>query len=141
MLEFSVDAEAIARDLNRLAREIEPAVEAGLDAVATRAKQAKDREVGKTYARKIPRRKSGQPKWRRGGDFREGQTIDKSPGERTIRTRGKAEKYEPRLANLPAGADGINRTNKAAENAAKVIEPQIEPIFEHEVRNHLRLNS
>ena len=140
MLNFSVDVDKLALNLNALANELRPAVEAGLDAVATRAKQAKDREIGKTYARPVRRLKNGKPAWRRTGDWREGQIIEREPGKRTIRTEGNATKYEPRLANLPAGPDGKNRTNKAAENAAKVIEPQIGPIFENEVANHLKLN-
>jgi len=140
MLSFNVDAGEIARALGRLASDIEPAVEAGLDAVATRAKQAKDRQVGRTYARPVRRLKSGNPAWRRSGDLRENQTVEKSRGSRSIITKGNAEKYEGRLSNLPTGVDGINRTNAAAADAATLIEPQVGLIFENEVRNHLRLN-
>jgi hypothetical protein len=140
MLDIRLDTRALERDLNRLTRELPQAIEAGLDASATRVLQAKSREVGKTYARPIPRGKNGKPKWKRSGAWREGQTVEKSVGTRTIRTQGKAEKYEPRLANLPTGADGANRTNKAADEAFEKVKPQLGEIFSREVENHLRLN-
>lgn len=135
---LSVNADAVARELNATAREIERGTEVALDRVAQVALNAKKRMVGRTYARPIPKGKNGKPKWTRSGAFQAGQTIESRPGQRTITVQGAAEKYEPRLANLPTGADGVNRTNAAAQDALDVIAPQVQSVFEQELRNAIR---
>lgn len=137
-MDIRLDLSALNR-LDDVARNAPQAVEGALDRTAQVVLNAKVRQVRKTYARAIPKRKNGTPMWKRSGDWLEGQSIESKPGERTITTTGNAEKYESRLANLPTGAGGVNRTNKAAENAARIVEPQVARVFESELKNRLGL--
>lgn len=126
--------------LMKLARaDVDRATETALDRAAQIVSNAKRRQVDKTYARAIPLRKNGKPQWQRSGDFQRDQTIQSRPGERIIGGVGKSEKYEGRLAKLNTGADGVNRSNPAAAEAARIVEPQLIPAFESVLRNELGL--
>lgn len=138
MLLIDFDAARLARDLNAKAARIEPAAEKALDRVAQIGLQAKARQVQKTYARAIPKRKNGKPKWTRSGAFQRGQSITRGRLKRTIETVGNAVKYEGRLAELPVSPDGVNRRNEAAQKAFDIVSVQIETVFNSELQNALR---
>jgi len=126
--------------LQKLARaDIERATEKALDRTSQIVLNEKRRQVAKTYARPIPRGRNGRPKWRRSGDFQSNQTIESRTGERTIGPVGRSSKYEGRLAKLPVSKDGVNRRNPATEEAVRIVEPQIEPVFLNEIRTELGL--
>lgn len=125
--------------LNRMPRQIEAAIEPALDRVAQIALNAKSRQIARTYARAIPRSRNGRPKWRRSGAWQGGQGIESARGVRRIATTGAATAYEGRLATLPRSRDGVNRRNPAAEDARRIIEPQVRAVFEQELRNALGL--
>jgi hypothetical protein len=127
--------------LNAASAKMPRAIEQGLDRAATVVLQQKQRQVSVTYKRAIPRRKkSGKPYWKRSGDFQRGQAIQASPGQRLILTANQAARYERRLSRLPnSPIDGVNRSNPAAENTVRIVQPQIGPVFEQEVRNALGL--
>jgi len=139
MLSVELDVARAVRSLNATADEIARAVEPALDRYAQVVLNAKARQVQRTYNRPIPKSKNGKPKWKRSGDFQRGQSIESATGKRTIKVTGNAEKYEARLANLKVSKDGVNRRNAAAEDAARIVEPQILPVFESELRAALRL--
>lgn len=139
MFDISTDLNSFLQSLNALPDKIEAGTEKGLDRAAKVTLDAKAGQVKITYARPIPRGKNGKPKWERKGNFQGDQTIVSSKGQRTIKAVGESEKYEARLANLPTGADGVNRTNKAAEKAFQQVEPQILPLIEQEIANELDL--
>lgn len=136
-MELKIDLSAL-NALQAAPQRIEAAKEIALNRCAEIALQAKAREIDKTYRRPIPRNKSGTPKWNRSGAWQGGQRVESRNGERTVYTTGPAEKYEPRLANLPRSRDGVDRQNAAAQNAAQKIESQMQPVFENEIENALR---
>lgn len=142
MLEIKVNLSSLQKIVDAY-KSTPEAVEAGLDATANLVLDAKKREMlSGTYRRAIPTSKKGRPKWQRkgtSGGWLGEQEIQKSPGERTITPTGEPAKYEERLANLPAGPDGINRSNPAGEKAVRATEPQIQPVFEDAFRNKLGL--
>jgi len=138
-MDIRIDVAATAAQLQAKAGRVKAAQEAMLDRCAQVTLNAKRRMVGRTYSRAIPRSKTGRARWKRGGDLLNGQTIESRPGERVITTTGNAVKYEGRLANLPTGADGVNRTNKAAEDAHRTVAPQLQAIAEQEIKNRLGL--
>ena len=137
-MNISIDLRGLER-LNALPAQIAAAAEKGLDVGGVLMSRQKSQEITKTYSRRIRTNKNGTPSWKRTGDFQRGIEVEKGDGTRTIKTVGNAAKYEERLANLPTGPDGINRTNKASENAVKVAEPQIQRVIESEIRNALGL--
>lgn len=111
----------------------------GLNRAAQITASQVTRQKTKTYTRDIPRSKSGKPKWDRSGDWLNETTVEEPNAfERKITTVGNSAKYERRLANLPTGPDGINRTNPAAAEAARIVEPQIEPVINQEILNAVR---
>lgn len=111
----------------------------GLNRAARITANQVTRQKQRTYTRKIPRRKNGRPKWERSGDWLTETTIEETGQfERKIVTVGNSAKYERRLANLPTGPDGINRTNTASEDAARIVEPQITPVIQQEILNAVR---
>ena len=136
-MNIRIDIAATVAQLHAQAARVRGAQEAGLDRCATVTLNAKRRTVARTYRRSIPRSKTGRARWNRGGDLLNGQTIESRTGERIIITVGPAAKYEGRLANLPTGADGINRSYDHAGDAHRIVEPQIGVAFEQEFRNHL----
>ena len=121
MVDIKIDTFAIESELQSLVVNVGKASEKGLDTLAKQALKWKNREIAKTYKRPIPNGKDGNPKWERSGAMRDGQTIESSPGQRVITTVGDASGYEARLANLPTGKDGINRSNPAAQIASDRI--------------------
>lgn len=123
--------------LERYGARLDAAVEKALDRTAEVVHQAKLQQVQKTYSREIPISRTGRARWKRSGDWLEGQTVERTPGERKVTTVGNATKYERRLANLPRGAGGINRTNKASEAAVKITAPQVDRVFDSELKNAL----
>lgn len=137
MLDIQVDSNGLLQALTDAGSNVGPAAERALDVVAKRALDAKAREIDKTYGRDIPRNGKGNPRWERSGDFQRDQVILRDPFQRTIAPLGNSEAYEERLATLPTGADGVNRSNPASERAFDRIEPQIEAIFEQELLNAL----
>jgi hypothetical protein len=124
----------LPQQLNRMAGELEAAQEKALDRVAEVALHAKQREVGRTYARPIPRRKNGRPQWTRSGDWQRGQTITRRRLVRLVGATNRSRVYEPRLATLRT-----ERRNPAAEEALRRIEPQVGPVFRQEIKNALGL--
>ena len=138
MLSFNFSSAALARDLQRTAERVEAAQEKALDRAAQVTLNAKARTVSRTYKRAIPRGKKGAPKWKRTGAWQAGQSIGSRPGERIIETTGAAAQYESRLATLPRSKDGVNRRNAAAEDAFAIVEPQLGPVFDAEIRAALR---
>lgn len=138
MLGFSVDTAAF-RELDVTIKRLARASEKGLDRVANLASRQKQRQLAKTYARPIPKGKNGNPKWKRSGELARRQRVTATRGHRRLSPTGKAIKYEGRVAELPTGADNINRSNPAAEKTMEIIEPQIEPVFEQEIKNELGL--
>ena len=161
---LDVDIGTFLDILNILPSRVEKATDKILDRAATVALQAKQREIAKTYARPIPTNsqknaadkqitagkkvrikggkksvgQGGKPAWKRSGDWAAQQRITTpSALTRQIGPSGSSEEYEERLANLPTGALGINRTNKAKENAEKTVESQLRSIMEQEILNAL----
>ncbi|HXI16503.1 MAG TPA: hypothetical protein VNM48_09030 [Chloroflexota bacterium] len=139
MLSFNLNTAQLSRQLGRSPQLIAAASESALDRCAQIALNAKGRMVNRTYARAIPRGRSGRPKWRRSGAWQRGQAITSSRGRRTIEATGPAAAYEARLATLPTGRDGISRRNPATADAARIVEPQLRAVFEREIRNVLGL--
>jgi hypothetical protein len=142
MLDIRIDMSSLNDLVSRYENRSPAAVEAGLDATANLALRAKKREIDKTYRRPIPRSATGKPKWTRkgtNGGWAGEQSIEKRQGERTITTTGEPAKYEGRLARLPTGADGVNRSNPAADRAAQITEPQALAVFEDAFRRELGL--
>lgn len=137
MLDIEIKDNGLAQALADAGYNVAPAIEKALDVAAKRALDAKSKEVAKTYARPIPRNGKGNPKWRRSGDWARDQVILRDPGMRTVGPLGNSEDYEERLATLPTGPDGVNRTNPAAERAYDVTEQQVAAIFEQELLNAL----
>ena len=123
--------------LNGMASRVEAAIEPALDAAFGVLERQKARQIGNTYKRAIPRSKTGRPKWKRSGDFQRGQVVKRSRGERSLGPEGNAAKYEGRLADLPTGADGVNRSNPAAQRTVEITEPQLGPVFESAIKNAL----
>lgn len=131
MFEISTNADDVARELEEMARQIQPAQERGLDAGAQILKGAKQVEKAKTYVRPTKGKK------KRSGDFKRGDVIESEPGERRIVMTGPAADYEEKLANLPKSRDGVDRSNPAADNAFKsaandaadAVEDEIESVF------------
>ena len=130
-IEVRVDQSRFSAGLADAQRRIRRGITNGLDRAGEIALQAKQRQVGKTYQRPTMG-------WTRSGAWSGGQRIERGALSRTIKTTGPAEKYEGRLANLPTGAGGINRTNKASEEAARISEPQIRAAVENAIANALR---
>lgn len=122
------------------ARKVPGIVEKALDAGAERAIQFKAQEIGTTYREPIRKLKNGKDAWRRTGDWASQQTIERSPGVRVIGTRGSAEKYEGRLANLPTDPDGKNRTNDAAGKVLEKHGDQLDAVIQQEIANGLDLD-
>lgn len=120
--------------LERLAGQMDEAVEVGLDAAAELVMQAKERELRKTYARPIPTSATGRRKWERSGDLLSSQRITKRKGERVIEPTGQPAKYEGRLAELKT-----ERRNPAAQNALQSVEPQMAGVVEAAMRRNLGL--
>jgi len=84
--------------------------------------------------------RGGEPAWKRSGDWLEGQVIERpSRFMREVTTSGPATVYDARLANLPVGALGVNRSNPVAENAVRKTMPQLRALAEAEIRNALGL--
>ncbi len=135
-MNISIDLRGFEK-LGQLDDQIERAAETGLDAGIGVVERQKAKQIQKTYNRKIPQSKTGRPKWERSGDWMRGQRVEEEAGLRRLVTVGNAAKYEDRLANLPTGPDGINRTNKASEEAARITEPQIKIAVEQAIRNAL----
>ncbi len=129
----------VARQLASTRANLPRALEAGLDAAAQVVFNAKTREINRTYARPIPRRKNGKPYWTRSGDWLRGQQINKGVLMREILTANRASNYEGRLANLPnSPIDGKNRTNAAAPEALRKTSPvQVDAVFRQAVANIL----
>lgn len=139
MIEAKVNEERFKRQLATYKLLSREGIQAGLDAGAQRLLVLKSQEVTKTYKRPIPKDKNGELMWERTGAWLDSQKARKTGAfERTIGPVGKPAKYEPRLADLPTGADGKNRTNKAAENAAAKGEKQIARLVEREIAKRLR---
>lgn len=136
MLKISIDSHGLSQ-LAALEKRLAAAIEPALDAETGVVLRQKEKQIGKTYSRAIPKGKNGKPKWQRSGDWLQGQSVQSSKGERKITTTGNAAKYEERLANLNTGADGVNRSNAAAAEAARVTEPQRGKVFEQTLRNEL----
>ena len=137
-MNISINTAAIAQ-LNGMGRRMPEVREAVLDRAAQVTLHAKQRTVRRTYKRAIPRSKTGRALWERSSAMLNGQVIERRRGVRIIHTAGAAAKYEGRLANLPTGADGVNRTNPAAEDAHRIVEPQIQAIAENEIKESLNL--
>ena len=164
---FSIGIDtSIFAALDLLPAQIEAAQTAALDRAAQVMVAAKQREIARTAARPIPDREQvsayraqvkagqkprikggkkaigsgGNPAWKRTGEWAEGQAVSSPSGTvRVIETTGPAAVYEARLADLPTGALGINRTNRASEEAQRKTEPQLQAVVEQEVRNALGL--
>jgi len=140
-MNISFDASSILRlaeELESTQEDLDNAVEDGLDALADRAAELKAEYIEETYSRPIPVDEDGNPKWERTGAWRDGQVVEVAPFERIVRTEGDAEAYEERLAELPTGADGINRTNNAGERAAEKLDSEAEDIFGEALEDSLR---
>jgi hypothetical protein len=132
-MDIKIDTTALATmaEFNGLASRVPNATRAGLDAVAEETKAEKEAQQNPTYDRPIPRGKNGQPKWERTGQWRDNQVVqNRGADAREILTRGPAAEYEPRLARLPTGSDGVDRSNPASDNAEAVMEPKAPAIFD-----------
>ena len=138
-MNISISSNLSEQIANLVRADIDRATETALDRASQVVLNAKRRQVDKTYGRPIPLRKNGTPQWKRSGDLQREQTIQSQTGQRTIGGVGNSEKYEGRLARLNTGADGVNRSNPAAAEAARIVEPQIVPVFEAELKNALGL--
>lgn len=136
MLTISIDASALKIALDKLVDDARKGNESGLDKVAQLALAAKQTEIAKTYSRTVPRGKSGKAKWERSGNWKDGQFIESKNGERSIVS---AADYETRLADLPTGKDGVNRSNPAAKNARDSIEKRAIELMESEIKKALKL--
>lgn len=137
MLNIGVGGNGISV-LEGLGNDFEKIADAALDRPAQILLNAKIRQIQITYSRTIPTSKTGRALWNRVGLWLESQRIISTRfGERTITTVGKAADYEERLADLPTGAGGVNRTNKASENAVRIAEGQAVAAFEQEIQNML----
>lgn len=113
------------------------AVQHGLDVLAEAAEQKKLEFIEETYLRPIPGGVNGSLKWARSGDWKNEQTIEAFGSERLLGSRGHSEEYEGYLADLPTGADGINRTNAAAQKTQDWLEENGQDIFERAVYEFL----
>lgn len=149
-LDIKVDLSALNKIVAAYENGTPRAVEAGLDAAAKLVMDAKKREMQQTYRRPPRKLKNGKPAWTRkgtSGGWLGEQEIEKGEGTRTIKDTGEPAKpitnyeggYAERLASLPDGPDGINRSNPAGKNAAEKVEPQIQPVFEDAFRREIGL--
>jgi hypothetical protein len=139
MVEISIDAAAFTRDLNVTADRLMQGLENGLDRAAQVTLNQKVKQIETTYRRSIPLSKNGRPRWRRYGNWLRGQEVRRTGAmERTIQTTGPAEAYEGRLADLPTGPDGVNRTNQASKRAGEIVEPQIQAVVDEAIRDAVR---
>lgn len=133
-----LDPASVAR-LNATPEQLQKGLEAGMKRAGEITLQAKLTKVNRTYRRAIPTTKKGKPKWKRSGDFLRNQRLKRvSAEEFHVLTEGSAEKYEGRMADLPDGIDGINRTNAAAADAYETVKPQIAPVVLQEIKNAIR---
>lgn len=81
------------------------------------------------YRKGKPRKASSdasRPAWKRTNALRDGQAIEnRGEGKRAVVTTGPGAVYEGRVADLPTGPDGINRSNAASvkgqRNAGKKL--------------------
>lgn len=139
MFELSANLSDLDAAIAKLVRDLPQAQEKGLNVSAALVLSEKALQVKKTYDRPIPTSSSRRELWKRTGDFRDDQSVQVRPFERLIGGQGNSEKYEGRLARLPNGRDGINRSNPAAETAVRVATPLIGPAFTAAVKAELGL--
>jgi hypothetical protein len=118
--------------VQEMGRAVEQASEEAVEAVGQRGLDLKQDAVETTYGRPEPRGS------RRSGAWRSGQAIERAPSQRRIVTTGPAAAYEPYLADLPTGRDGVNRSNPAAERAAEQLEGEAHGIAEQTIEDSLR---
>lgn len=134
MLEFKVDSQ-IEQQLTEMARCVPGAVAAGLMAVGKREQQIAIQQVGKIYARPIPRRKNGKAMWKRSGRLlaavkaplvARGNDLSLAPNVVYAgRRQGLGVDWTPRKPALD-----IVRKNEFLVDTQKAIEPMAAPIFE-----------
>lgn len=139
-MNISVDLSALSQ-LDRFAADFDNAVEGALDAVAEDGLRHKEGELQRgTYDRPERRLKSGRRAWVRTQQLLRSQRIRRGPGVRFIEAIGAAARYEGRVADLPTGPDGINRSNAAAAKTAAWLEDgNAQRIAEDEIKRRLGL--
>lgn len=137
---LSLDLAKFDLDLDADLRALSDGLEQGLDKAGARTVQVKQRlQNQRTYSRPERIGPNGQKEWERTGAWLNGQEVQRTGQfERTVTTVGDAAAYESRLANLPTGPDGINRTNNASRDTTVIVEPQLGPLVDDGVREELR---
>lgn len=132
MLDIKVDLREFEAAMKAAPEALGRGVQDGGDRAAQITLNGYQTQKRKTYARPTMG-------WKRSGDWLEGSKIDKpSPWQWIIHTVGRAADYDARLANLPTGAGGINRTNRAADTAAGIVANQVLAAIKNAIDNALR---
>lgn len=164
-LNITSDIAKLQQQLQFAAARVPIAAEAGIDRAAQIVKQQSDRQLRKIYARSIPSRAQasaynsngkrivkknigrdgGKLAWQRSGQLAAGETIVRNgPYERVITTTGPAAKYANRRQGLGVywqpkkPAIGIVRLNPWRQDALRITAPQVNKVFEIEMKRQLR---
>lgn len=137
MIEIAFD-DKISGVLLAAAARVPGAIENALDRAAQIVENEASRQEQRIADRPIPRSATGRPLWKRTGQLASSRNRQSAPGSRTIgwsaiyaaRRFGLGYAWTPRN---PAG--GVIRRNNVPLDTARLVEPQIGPVIEQELRN------
>lgn len=130
-MEISSNAVSLASDLARAARDLQPAVEASLDAAQEMVLEEVARLDQRTYDRPVPVGKKGRPKYTRTGNFKRSPRARKlGPGVRAVYREGPAAEeisgfpggYAQKLGHIPVSKDGVNRANPSFDETSENLQ-------------------
>lgn len=137
VLEIKIDLSAIHR-LAELGAEVQQASDLGVEAAAQAVLEIKQAKIERTYHTEIPESATGRLLWERSGELRDGQAVQVlGEGQREVGPTNGAALYEGGLAELNTGADGINRSNPAAQETRDEGEPAAAAAFRAEIEKAL----
>lgn len=131
---FSVSVEVPIADILRSIQDFEEARDAGLMRVATHLQGIAERQVGRIYARPIPRRKNGNLMWARTGNLAKAVAAAPIWEKESVELRADVE-YARRRHELGVSwqpkkpALGIVRRNPFFAETQEITLPQIESLF------------
>lgn len=148
---ITTDLSGLQDVLRKVAGDISPAIEAGLQDGAERLQERDLQEVQKTYNRpshytyKTKKGRTRTVRWKRTSSLKAGWTIHSSPLRRDLVMEGEAGKpitnypggYSQKLATLPISKDGKSRANPHAQNALKVVQPHLQEVIESKIKGAL----
>jgi hypothetical protein len=132
---FSITINVPRRELARLIARLPEAEKAGLARVVSVAQQIALRQVGKIYARRIPRSGAGRALWERTGNLMravQGRPLWEGSGAVRLEadTPYAMRRHELGVSWMPSKpALGIVRRNPFFADTAKIIEPQVADLF------------